>query len=69
MSPTPDSTFDEPQQVIADLQRQLASRTPTPALFGVSLTVVASLLTKPVEPPVYDPEGADKSKIFTTTAD
>ena len=27
MSPTPDSTFDDPQQVIADLQRQLASRT------------------------------------------
>src|SRR5215472_8782389 len=27
MSPTPYSTFDDPQQVIADLQRQLASRT------------------------------------------
>jgi len=27
MSPTPDSTFNDPQQVIADFQRQLASRT------------------------------------------
>jgi hypothetical protein len=27
MSQTPDSTFDDPRQVIADLQRQLASRT------------------------------------------
>src|SRR5215469_5564984 len=27
MIPTPDSTFDDPRQVIADLQRQLASRT------------------------------------------
>src|SRR5438067_12093786 len=27
MSPTPDSTFNDPQQVIADVQRQLASRT------------------------------------------